>query len=160
MSSTEIILGLGSNMGNRLENLNNALHLITKHLGVITARSKIYESKPVDYLAQDKFLNMVTLVKLENYIKARDLLALTQSIEQNLGRKKTIPKGPRNIDIDILYYENLYYSDSMLTIPHPAMSNRDFVMFPLQELREKALVIDIPLPGINLVNDLLLYNGC
>ena len=128
------ILALGSNIKSRKANLKTALGKIKEVIGPIVSISSIYESDPVDYLKQERFLNLVLKVQINKRLNPISLLNLTQSIEQNMGRIKTIPKGPRNIDIDILYFNDEVYQDDRLTIPHPAIYDRPFVLIPLVDI--------------------------
>jgi 2-amino-4-hydroxy-6-hydroxymethyldihydropteridine diphosphokinase len=124
-----IYLGLGSNVGNRDENLRSAVH----ELGIkIISSSSIYETEPVEYLDQPWFLNCV--VQIENDLRPYDLLQLCQKVETQLLRKREISKGPRTIDLDILFYGNLILQHPDLTIPHPAIQDRKFVLEPLNEI--------------------------
>jgi 2-amino-4-hydroxy-6-hydroxymethyldihydropteridine diphosphokinase len=120
-------LSLGSNIGDREANLRSAI----ERLGVVR-ESPIYETEPVDYLAQRWFLNLV--VELETELFPRQLLARTQKIERELGRVRGIPKGPRTIDIDILLYGSAIVKTPALEIPHPRMGERRFVLAPLADL--------------------------
>ncbi|HLS23595.1 MAG TPA: 2-amino-4-hydroxy-6-hydroxymethyldihydropteridine diphosphokinase [Pseudogracilibacillus sp.] len=128
-------VGLGSNIEPREENLNRALQLIEENDDVtIVKRSSIYETEPVDYTEQDKFLNMV--IKLETSMKNLELLQFLQEVETTLGRKREeeIEKGPRTIDLDILLFNNENRDLDVLRIPHPRMHERAFVLVPLSEI--------------------------
>lgn len=157
-NSSQLILALGSNIGDRLKNLNIAQRELEQIFGQPISRSKIYESKPVDYLKQPNFLNMVILFELSNSINPSEVLKMTQSIEIRLGRKKKIPKGPRIIDIDILYINNKKISSDDLEVPHPEILKRDFVIYPLQEIKSTATKVKIPDPSINVPNQLRIYD--
>lgn len=132
---SEIVLALGSNIGNRENNLADALNYIKNYLNEPIAMSKIYESLPVDFLNQPSFLNLVVAYQVQKNFNPLELLEITQNIEGKIGRNKTIPKGPRKIDIDILFINDLKYDDDRLTIPHPEIYNRDFVYYPLLEIK-------------------------
>ena len=95
-------------------------------------RSAVYETEPQDYLDQPRFLNMA--VEVETDLAPRELLALIQSIESALGRQRTIPKGPRTIDLDILFYGDIVMTTAELEIPHPRIAQRRFVLDPLAEI--------------------------
>ncbi len=95
-------------------------------------RSAVYETEPQDYLDQPRFLNMA--VEVETDLSPRELLALIQSIESALGRQRTIPKGPRTIDLDILFYGDIVMTTPELEIPHPRIAQRRFVLDPLAEI--------------------------
>lgn len=129
-----VYLGLGSNLGDRLKNIQDALKLLSD---VVTVEriSTIRETEPVGGPPQDKYLNAV--VKITTSLLAHQLLKLTQTIEQKLGRIRTVANAPRTIDIDILTYDNERIDDAQLTIPHPRMLARKFVMEPLSELDQK-----------------------
>jgi len=156
-SNLEVILGLGSNIGDRAQNLEDSIEELNFQFGKFIQRSSIYESLPVDYLDQDLFLNMVIMYTIDSKIKAIDFLEKIQSIERKLGRIKTIPKGPRSIDIDILYFSNEEIKSKNLVIPHPGIMRRDFVIYPLQELTQSTRKIKIPTPHQSLKNNLKKY---
>ena len=123
----KIFLSLGSNVGDREGNLRSAI----EHLRVLRA-SPIYETEPVDYTDQPWFLNLV--VEIETDLAPLELLAATSRIEQELGRVRTVAKGPRTIDIDILLYGDEVIDQPGLQIPHPRMAERRFVLAPLADL--------------------------
>jgi 2-amino-4-hydroxy-6-hydroxymethyldihydropteridine diphosphokinase len=122
-----VYLSLGSNVGDREANLRAAIQRLDP-LRV----SPIYETEPVDYKDQAWFLNVV--VEAETALFPRQLLARTQRIECELGRVRTVPKGPRTIDIDILLYGDVVMRTTELEIPHPRMTERRFVLQPLADL--------------------------
>ena len=123
---------LGSNLGDREASLNDALERL-EAAGVRTVRrSSIHETEPQDYHDQPWFLNMA--VEVETDLAPLALLATTQKIEAEMGRQRTIPKGPRTIDIDILFYANLVIATPELEIPHPRLTERRFVLDPLSEI--------------------------
>ena len=125
-------LSLGSNLGDREALLNQALERL-QAAGVRTVRrSSIHETEPQDFRDQPWFLNMA--VEVETDLTPRELLASIQKIEAELGRQRTIPKGPRTIDIDILFYANLIIGTPELEIPHPRLTERRFVLDPLSEI--------------------------
>ncbi len=127
-----IYLGLGSNLGDRAANLREALGRLPA-AGVRVRRvSPIYETEPVDYTDQRWFLNLVA--EAETQLFPRQLLAATARIERELGRVRSISKGPRTIDIDILLYGGATVSTPELEIPHPRMAERRFVLAPLADL--------------------------
>jgi len=127
-----LIIGLGSNIGHRSDNLINARALLNEFLQEI-AFSKIYKSDAVEYLQQPYFFNQVVEFKLPN-MHPSELLSKISGIEKKLGRTKIINKGPRIIDIDILFWNLESISLENLTIPHPQAFFRSFVMLPLKEL--------------------------
>jgi len=127
-----LIIATGSNIGNSLQSLSLAKESLAKHFNLI-AESRIYTSPAVDYLEQPDFLNQV----LEFEIPCSDSLSIfkiCQSIESEMGRVKKIEKGPRNIDIDILFIGTQQFRDRSLEIPHPRLFQRSFVVLPLKEL--------------------------
>jgi len=128
-----VYLALGSNIGNRRENLSEAVQLLNKTLTVIES-SIIYETDPVGYLQQDKFLNAV--LRCQTDLSAKEVLELCIKIEEKLGRIRKIKNGPRTIDVDILFYDDLILWDSELIIPHPKISERLFVLAPLCDVAE------------------------
>ncbi|HOD12251.1 MAG TPA: 2-amino-4-hydroxy-6-hydroxymethyldihydropteridine diphosphokinase, partial [Candidatus Omnitrophota bacterium] len=129
-----VYLGLGSNLGDRLKNIQDALKFLSG-VAMVERVSTIHETEPVGGPPQGKYLNAVA--KITTSLSAHQLLKLTQTIEQRLGRIRTVKNAPRTIDIDILTYDNEHIDDDQLTIPHPRMLEREFVMKPLSELDEK-----------------------
>jgi 2-amino-4-hydroxy-6-hydroxymethyldihydropteridine diphosphokinase len=126
-----VYLSLGSNVGDREANLRAALEKLAA-LGEITAVSAYYETEPLEYLAQPWFLNCT--VAMATDLMPRQLLALLQKIEHQMGRKRTVAKGPRVIDLDILLFGSTVVDTPQLTVPHPAMHERRFVLEPLAEI--------------------------
>lgn len=127
-----VYLGLGSNLGDRQANLDQAMERLQQEGVIILRRSSLYETEPRDFLDQPWFLNMV--VEVETRLFPRRLLAAIQRIESSMGRRRVIAKGPRLIDIDILFYQRCIINLENLTIPHPGISERRFVLEPLAEL--------------------------
>ena len=128
----QAFLSLGSNIGDRVAHIRQALELLP-HVGVEVRRvSSFYQTEPVDFLPQRWFVNCV--VEVGTDLMPRRLLKTLQSVERALGRRPGIPKGPRPIDIDILLYENVVVRSALLTIPHELLSERRFVLIPLREL--------------------------
>lgn len=133
MSQT-VYLSLGSNVGDRAENLRHALAALAD-AGVDVSRvSSIYETEPVDLLAQPWFLNCV--VEARTKLGPLELLHALRAIEARMGSKKLVAKGPRLIDIDILLYAGQAIETPELTIPHPRMHLRRFVLVPLAEIAQ------------------------
>jgi len=124
-------LGLGSNLGDRKQNLAQAMELMSKHV-VIEEISSIYETEPVGYEQQPLFLNAVCRVSTE--LNPEKLLRLAKKIEAKLGRTPSFPNAPRPIDIDILFYGDEVQNDKEFTIPHPRLAERAFVLVPLTEI--------------------------
>ncbi|MBP1950484.1 2-amino-4-hydroxy-6-hydroxymethyldihydropteridine diphosphokinase [Virgibacillus litoralis] len=132
-------LALGTNIEPREEYLTSALEILRKDNNIhISQQSSIYETAPVGYADQADFLNMV--IELETYLSALNLLELCQTIERQLGRKKLIRFGPRTIDLDILVYNQENRKTDVLTIPHPRMHERAFVLIPLHEIAPELLL--------------------
>ncbi len=126
-------LSIGSNIGDRLHHLTEAVRALRLHDGIIvTSVSSIYETAPVGYTDQADFLNMVVCV--ETALAARDLLEVCQKIEHGLGRVRDIRWGPRTADLDILLYNNDNIETKNLIVPHPRMFERAFVLIPLLEI--------------------------
>jgi 2-amino-4-hydroxy-6-hydroxymethyldihydropteridine diphosphokinase len=127
-----IYLSLGSNLGDRAANVERAIEALSE-IGVrVLRRSSIYETEPVDLLAQPWFLNCV--VETETSLAPRELLEELQSIERKLGSQKLVPRGPRIIDLDILFYETEIIHEAGMEIPHPRLAERRFVLVPLAEI--------------------------
>ncbi len=149
---SKVYLGIGTNLGNREENIRTCLQAIEERCGRISACSSFFYSKPQDFISKHDFINLV--IHLQTSLSPLELLQVTQDIERKMGRtqksqlsniqtSKPLIHFDRIIDIDILYYDNLstiFYDDSgkeILTIPHPRMQERDFVMIPLNEIFER-----------------------
>jgi 2-amino-4-hydroxy-6-hydroxymethyldihydropteridine diphosphokinase/queuosine biosynthesis protein QueD len=126
-----VYLGLGSNLGDRLHNLRQAIELLDKQL-VSIRDSSVYETEPVGVPSQPKFLNMV--IEGRTNLTPEDLLIFVKGIEQEMGRGTANSEEPRPIDIDILFYDNLSMATRVLVIPHPRLSQRAFVLKPLNDL--------------------------
>lgn len=125
-------LSLGSNLGSRGENLREAIRRL-ESLGSVVAVSGFYETAPVETeRAQPWFLNCA--VGLATELQPTVLLSQILALEQSMGRRRTQPKGPRTIDIDIVFFANAVVETEELTIPHPAMQHRRFVLEPLAEI--------------------------
>ena len=133
-------LSLGSNMGDRLEYLSKAIDKIAEIQGCnILNKSRVYETEPWGYENQEAFLNLC--ISVETYLSPYELLESLQTIELELDRVRKIHWGPRTIDIDILLFDDIICEDDKLTIPHPRMRERAFVLIPLYDI-EKNLIID------------------
>jgi 2-amino-4-hydroxy-6-hydroxymethyldihydropteridine diphosphokinase len=127
-----IYLSLGSNLGDRLENLARARDRLTAADIRILRASSVYETAPRDLPGQPWFLNQV--IEAESSLLPRQLLSRLQKIERDMGRKRSVAKGPRSIDIDIVFFGESVISIPDLQIPHPRMMERRFVLEPLAEL--------------------------
>jgi len=124
-------LSLGSNIGDREDHLKQAIAQLAK-IGTIQSVSSIYETEPVEFTEQALFLNCV--VAVETTITPAELIEQVLEIERSVGRERTQKKGPRTIDVDILLYGDSVLDSPDLTIPHPAMAQRRFVLVPLAEI--------------------------
>ncbi len=127
-----VYLGLGSNVGDRESNLREALERLKAERIRVLRRSSLYETEPQDLRDQPWFLNAV--VEAETDLFPRQLLGCTQNIEREMGRQRGTPKGPRNIDIDILFYGRTVIHTPELETPHPRIAQRRFVLEPLAEI--------------------------
>jgi len=126
-------LGVGSNLGDRLQNLNSARVRVTGLEGVRFLRaSSVYESDPVGGPPQGKYLNAVW--EIETDLTAETLLGHLQTIERDLGRERLVPNGARTLDLDLLFYGDQIFETGFLTVPHPRLHERFFTLVPLMEL--------------------------
>ncbi|MBU5266124.1 2-amino-4-hydroxy-6-hydroxymethyldihydropteridine diphosphokinase [Virgibacillus proomii] len=129
----KVYIALGTNIEPRFNHLQEALQRLQEHKKIsILKQSSIYETAPVGYTNQADFLNMV--IQAETDCTPIELLDYCQQIEKELGRKRTIRFGPRTIDLDILLYNQENIKMERLTIPHPRMHERAFVLIPLNEI--------------------------
>ncbi len=129
--AVEVYLGLGANLGDRQSNLLRAIDLLSRKVR-IEKRSSLYETEPVGYDRQPRFLNAVCRVSTS--LSPEELFALAKDIEAALGRRPGFPNAPRPIDIDILFYGDRVIESPQLTIPHPRLEERAFVLVPLAEI--------------------------
>jgi 2-amino-4-hydroxy-6-hydroxymethyldihydropteridine diphosphokinase len=127
-----VYLGLGSNLGDRAANLARAAQLLNSERLRVVRASSVYETAPRDFLHQPHFLNQV--LEVDTDLLPLQLLARVKAVERRMGRRKTIDKGPRLIDVDILLYAGVVLETPQLTLPHAALSQRRFVLEPLAEL--------------------------
>lgn len=126
-------LGIGTNIGNKIENLQNAIGALNLlPLTKVTQISDVYETDPVGYADQDNFLNIV--VEVETNLNADNLLGSALGIEAGLGRIRIIKNGPRVIDVDLLLYGDESKNTETLILPHPRMMERGFVLVPLSDI--------------------------
>ncbi len=133
MRQEAVYLGLGSNLGDKVDNCLRALEGIAiPHHTSIQAVSSLYKTEPIGYRDQDWFINCVA--KVSTTLSPRALQRFLQGIEQQMGRQKTFAMGPRLIDIDILFYGVEIVEEEGLIIPHPHLHERGFVLVPLAEL--------------------------
>ena len=125
-------LSLGSNLGDREKNLDRALSLLREEGVEIVRKSSLYETEPLDFPSQPWFVNQV--VEINAGIEPQDLLILIKGIEKMLGRETQSPKGPRVIDIDILLAEERVIRTRELSVPHPRLDKRNFVLIPFAQI--------------------------
>jgi 2-amino-4-hydroxy-6-hydroxymethyldihydropteridine diphosphokinase len=128
---TTVYLSLGSNLGDRELNLRTAISRLSE-LGEVTKISSFYETEPVEFIEQPWFLNCA--VELQTSLTPQELLLGLLALERQIGRERLQPKGPRLIDLDILLFNDLTLHEPGLTIPHPALHERRFVLEPLAEI--------------------------
>ena len=130
-----LYLSLGTNLGDRPNNLKSAVELIDLQVGTVKAQSDVIETDPWGFESANRFLNMV--IKVETNLQPLEALHVTQEIERRLGRRVKSVNGQyhdRLIDIDLLIYDDTTMSTPELTLPHPRMYQRDFVMKPLLQI--------------------------
>ena len=153
-----IYLALGTNLGDRMDNLRLAVAALSPTLRV-TGLSQVYETPPWGYADQPAFLNMT--LAAETDLEPLALIAFLKKLESDLGREKTFRNGPRLIDIDILFYYDLIFEQADLTIPHPRLHERAFVLVPLNDIAPnlmhpvlkrtvRDLLKDVDTKGVNL----------
>ena len=133
---TVTYLSLGSNIGDRIQNLRTCISRLAD-LGSVRRESSFYETEPMEFRDQPWFVNCV--VELETSRSAGELLSGIQIIEAELGRNRVVAKGPRIIDVDIVLFGNSVITNNHLQIPHPAMHERRFVLAPLAEIAPDVL---------------------
>lgn len=133
---SKVFIALGSNIGSLEENLNKALKKIAE-FSKVQKVSSFYKTKPQGFLDQADFLNGVCLINTD--LSPQDLLKKLKEIEKEMGRKKTFKDGPRIIDLDIIYYDDIVLNTPVLTIPHPRAHLRLFVMKGLAEIAPEYL---------------------
>lgn len=149
----QVYIGLGTNIEPRESYLKKAIHQLFQHDAInITKQSSIYETEPVGFTEQSHFLNMV--LEINTSLTPLALLDVCQGIESHLGRERVIRFGPRTIDLDILLYNNENMKTERLTIPHPRMHERGFVLIPLAEIAPNAILPPIGTTSKELLNEL------
>ena len=131
MYPTNYYIALGTNVGNYINNFSNAIVELNK-IGQVIKMANIYKSKPYGYLKQNFFYN--SMVHLKSELLPTELMNKIQLIEKKLKKNKRIINGPRKIDIDIIFWGYKMFNNRELSIPHPRVSERDFVLFPLQDI--------------------------
>lgn len=128
-----VFVGLGSNKNDRLVYIKNALKLLSEKENTIVEKvSSVYETKPFGVKEQDNFYNAAAKIKTE--LSLKEFFIFCKEIEKEVGRKENIRWGAREIDIDVLFYNNEIYSDENITVPHKEILLRDFVIVPLIEI--------------------------
>ncbi len=128
----KVVIALGTNIGDKEQNIERALLLIEARGIKILKKSSVIKTEPYGYTEQPEFLNCVVLAETE--LTPNKLLETLLSIEKEMGRVRKIHWGPRIIDLDIIFYDNLAINEENLKIPHPDMQNREFVLKPLNEI--------------------------
>lgn len=146
-----VYLGLGSNLGDRHQNLKRALGLLSSRVK-IDRLSSLYETEPVGYKEQPLFLNVVCSISTS--LSPQQLLRLIKGIEHQLGRKSGFPNAPRPVDIDILFYDAEVIRTKNLIIPHPRLAERAFVLVPLAEISPNLIHPEIGKTILQLLNNL------
>ena len=137
MTKHSVYLGLGSNLGQKEENIRKAIELIGLRVGLVTRQSSLITTEPWGFESDNQFVNAAVLCQTE--LSPREVLRATQKIEREMGRSNKSVGGnysDRIIDIDILLYDELRVDEPDLQIPHPLMLKREFVMIPLREIRD------------------------
>ena len=153
MSMNIAYIGLGTNMGDREAHLRDAvLELKAMPENEIVSLSSIYETDPVGYLDQGKFLNLVVCLHTE--LDAQSLLAACMEVEQKLGRKREIRWGPRTIDLDILLFNQENIVTKNLIVPHPRILERAFVVIPLVEIDKDIILPNMEKPIREIMDDI------
>ena len=130
-----VYLGLGTHLGDKRKNLNDAIRMLENLVGEVEKVSSVIETEPEGFKSDNMFLNAV--VKVRTALSPFEILDITQDVEKSLGRKEKSSNGiyhDRVIDIDILLYDDINISTPRLVIPHPRMAQREFVMTPLTEI--------------------------
>ena len=137
MTKHSVYLGLGSNLGDKEENIRKAIELIGLRVGLVARQSSLITTEPWGFESDNQFVNAAVLSMTE--LSPREVLRATQKIEREMGRSNKSVGGnysDRIIDIDILLYDELRVDEPDLQIPHPLMLKREFVMIPLREIRD------------------------
>ena len=131
-------VGLGSNLGDRAGNIRRALDMLDRSDDLsVLAISSLYETEPEGYEDQNWFVNAAAQIKAA--LSPGELLELFKEIERTIGRKESVRWGPREIDLDLLFYDQLCFESPDVTIPHPRMHQRKFVLAPLAEIAAEVL---------------------
>lgn len=140
-------LSLGSNMGDKKAFLEEAVKLLKAYSEIeVTGKSSFYETDPVGYIDQDVFLNIA--LEIETSFTPEALLEACQSVENKLHRKRVVRWGPRTVDIDIIFYDDIKIKNDSLEIPHPRAFERAFVMVPIYEINKDLVILNRPIKEI------------
>ena len=131
MMDHTVYLALGSNLGNRLAKIRAAIGLLPPQM-IVREKSPVYETPPWGYTDQPPFLNQV--VKVLTYLEPLPLLKHIKRVETVLGREPSFENGPREIDVDLLFYDDLAIENAEITLPHPRLHERAFVLVPLADI--------------------------
>jgi 2-amino-4-hydroxy-6-hydroxymethyldihydropteridine diphosphokinase len=131
MKISTVYIGLGSNLGNRVANLREAVQRLSALVKVQKA-SQLYVAAPLGYVRDDSFVNAV--IKATTTLKPMELLEMMQGIESSMGRRSGVQYGPRPIDLDMLFFDGIQIETRKLTVPHPLIPQRAFVLKPLVEI--------------------------
>lgn len=141
MNRKKVYLGLGTNLGDRINNLNLALERLILIDNIdISSVSSLYVTAPIGYLDQSDFYNIAVMI--ETSLEPLQLLDICQNIEQELGRVRSVRWGPRTVDIDLLCIPDTHMESERLTLPHPRMLERAFVMVPLSQIAPNIVMSD------------------
>ena len=157
-----VFLAFGSNVGDKVANIHQAIQLLQPQVNHLQ-RGQLYETKPVGYLQQDNFVNTAAVGETE--LNPIELFQFVKDIEQKVGRIKRFRWGPREIDIDLLFYDDRVADDEVLTLPHPRLHQRDFVLRPLLDIAPdfrhpvlqktiRELLVDLPPTDHSVLNKL------
>lgn len=128
-----LIIATGSNIGNSQANLFEAKTLLQKKFSLV-AESRVYQSAAVDYESQPDFYNQLLEFTLPSDYSAEEVMKILLQTELEMGRRRDIPKGPRTIDLDMIFWGLSEINTPLLTVPHPRWMQRSFIIYPLQEL--------------------------
>ncbi|MDD3819709.1 MAG: 2-amino-4-hydroxy-6-hydroxymethyldihydropteridine diphosphokinase, partial [Actinomycetota bacterium] len=141
VGEVDVYMSLGSNIGDRENNLRRAVELISKNPDIrILSISSIYETEPMYLKSQDYFYNIVLKAKVKIKLSPFELLGFLKGIEFAFGRKNSTRYGPRIIDIDILYYGEMFIDSEFLKVPHPGITERKFILVPLSEIEPDFII--------------------
>ena len=138
-SNSNAYISLGSNLGDRAGNLLMGIRGMLDAGLEVSRLSQIYETEPVETFAQSTFLNMVAELRGDALLPPEELMVRLLQVEQSLGRTRDKAKGPRTVDLDLLLYDNVICDTQVLTLPHPRLHHRRFVLVPLFELAPKLI---------------------